>query len=100
MGLELRLHALLRLLEVGSQIYVVRLIAHFDRLCRKTFHQHFNVKQVDTYQPVQLTASALLLRNVLATPEDFFGHVRQSVGHIQIYILLTALLAVTQALSS
>ncbi|KAF8917181.1 cytochrome P450 monooxygenase [Mucidula mucida] len=52
------------------------------RLCRKTFHQHFNVKQVDTYQPVQLTASALLLRNVLATPEDFFGHVRHHAGSI------------------
>ncbi|KAF9022856.1 cytochrome P450 [Hymenopellis radicata] len=56
--------------------------AHFDRLCRKTFHQHFNVKQVDTYQPVQLAASALLLRNMLETPEDFFEHVRHHAGSI------------------
>ncbi len=77
MGLELSLHALFRPLEVGLVYpsYLPPLI--LLRLCRKTFHQPFNMKQVDTYQPVQPKASVFLLRSMLDAPEEFFGHVRQ-----------------------
>ncbi|KAF9022861.1 cytochrome P450 [Hymenopellis radicata] len=57
------------------------------RLCRKTFHQYFNMNQVDAYQPVQLNASVFLLRNMLDAPEDFFGHVRHHAGSIILKIV-------------
>ncbi|KAF8917175.1 cytochrome P450 [Mucidula mucida] len=57
------------------------------RLCRKTFHQPFNMKQVDTYQPVQPKASVFLLRSMLDAPEEFFGHVRHHAGSIILKIV-------------
>ncbi|KAF9029596.1 hypothetical protein BDZ89DRAFT_890777, partial [Hymenopellis radicata] len=49
------------------------------RLHRKTFHQYFQAKEAVAYQPIQLAATHTFLKQMLETPDEFFGHVRQYV---------------------
>ena len=43
---------------------------------RRSFHEHFQPNVVHRYHPNLLKAAHVLLRNLLATPEAFFGHLR------------------------
>ncbi|KAF8917194.1 cytochrome P450 [Mucidula mucida] len=57
------------------------------RLHRKTFHQYFQTKEAVTYQPIQLAATHTFLKQMLETPDEFFGHVRHHAGSTVLRII-------------
>ena len=44
---------------------------------RKVFHTYFNAQAAEVFHPIELKGTHRLLRNLLATPDDFVHHMRQ-----------------------
>ncbi|KAF9268002.1 cytochrome P450 [Marasmius fiardii PR-910] len=57
------------------------------RFHRKTFHQYFQPRVMPEYYEIQRVATARLIRKLLASPEDFEGHLKEHSGSIILEIV-------------
>ncbi|PBL03455.1 cytochrome P450 [Armillaria gallica] len=49
---------------------------------RRMFHEHFQLRAVPAYYPVQMKATSVLLQQLLESPDETFHHVRHHAGSI------------------
>ncbi|KAJ6598178.1 cytochrome P450 [Mycena vulgaris] len=52
------------------------------RTHRRLFNQTLHAKAVEKYQPQELSATRVLLQNLLRTPDEFSAHFRQMAGEL------------------
>ncbi|KAK0469561.1 cytochrome P450 [Desarmillaria tabescens] len=52
------------------------------RMHRRIFHQYFQPRAIPAYYPVQMRSSAVLLQQLLKSPDPFALHVRHHAGSI------------------
>ncbi|KAK0500312.1 cytochrome P450 [Armillaria luteobubalina] len=57
-------------------------LTSLHRMRRRMFHQHFNLRAVAAYYPVQMKATSVLLQQLHKSPDALVNHVRHHAGSI------------------